>query len=245
MLVPLILASSLIATAEAATIRGRLPGRGTRSRVFRQRYRTLPRPCDPASIHARGSTMVGQGHFTAPAKRLAQSTPADAGGDLTDCFSPATEEPPLTERATSRLAITLGKVADMPTKRTTETTGSPVPGVIPAPVRVHHEPPAADEHPDATPAKSDPGAERDARRQERDSRRGPSERPGVMIPNRRKRLPLEAPLMRAVASAGIVGIAVAIAAIMGSQGSQAWLIGLVVSIASIVLAAVLWSSRRL
>jgi hypothetical protein len=133
----------------------------------------------------------------------------------------------------------------MPTKRTIETTGSPVPGVIPAPVRVHHDPPAADEHPDGTPAKSDPGAEREARRQERDSRRGPSERPGVMIPNRRKRLPLEAPLMRAVASAGIVGIAVAIAAIMGSQGSQAWLIGLVVSIASLVLAAVLWSSRRL
>jgi hypothetical protein len=134
----------------------------------------------------------------------------------------------------------------MPTKRTTETTSSPVPGVIPAPVRVHHEPLAADEGPNGTPARSDPGAERDARRQERDSRRVPrGERPGVMIPNRRKRLPLEAPLMRAVASAGIVGIAVAIAAIMGSQGSAAWVIGLVVSIASLVLAAVLWSSRRL
>ena len=66
-----------------------------------------------------------------------------------------------------------------------------------------------------------------------------------MIPNRRQRLPLEAPLMRGVATAGIVGIAVAIAAIMGSQGSQGWLIGLVVSIASLLLAAVLWSSRRL
>ena len=134
----------------------------------------------------------------------------------------------------------------MPTKRTTETTGSPVPGVIPAPARVHHEAAGADRPPNGTPAASDPGAEREARRQERDSRRGPSaKRPGVMIPNRRKRLPLEAPLMRAVASAGIVGIAVAIAAIMGSQGSEAWLIGMVVSIASLVLAAVLWSSRRL
>jgi hypothetical protein len=66
-----------------------------------------------------------------------------------------------------------------------------------------------------------------------------------MIPNRRKRLPLEAPLMRGVATAGIVGIAVVIAAIMSSQGSQGWQIGLVVSIASLVLAAVLWSSRRL
>ncbi len=123
----------------------------------------------------------------------------------------------------------------MPTKRTTEPNGSPVPGVIPAP-----------ERPTGTPAKSDPGAEREARRQERDSRREPSaQRPGVMIPNRRKRLPLEAPLMRAVASAGIVGITVAIAAIMGSQGSAAWLIGLVVSTTSLVLAAVLWSSRWL
>lgn len=134
----------------------------------------------------------------------------------------------------------------MSTKRTIETNGSPVPGVIPAPVRAHHEPPAAGDRPDRTPARTDPGAERDARRQERDSRRRPSaERPGVMIPNRRKRLPLEAPLMRVVASAGIVGIAAAIAAIMGSQGSEAWLIGIVVSTTSLVLAAVLWSSRRL
>jgi hypothetical protein len=66
-----------------------------------------------------------------------------------------------------------------------------------------------------------------------------------MIPNRRKRLPLEAPLMRTVATAGIVAIAVVIAAIMGSQDSQGWLIGLVVSIVSLVLAALLWSSRRL
>ena len=66
-----------------------------------------------------------------------------------------------------------------------------------------------------------------------------------MIPNRRKRLPLEAPLMRVVATAGIVGIAVVISAIMGSQGSQAWLIGLAASAVSLVLAAVLWSSRRL
>ena len=109
-----------------------------------------------------------------------------------------------------------------------------------------HEDPAAEELPQGTPAPSDPGAERDARRLARESRREPpAERPGVMIPNRRKRLPLEAPLMRGVATAGIVGIAVAIAAIMSSQGSQGWLIGLVVSIASLVLAAVLWSSRRL
>jgi hypothetical protein len=65
-----------------------------------------------------------------------------------------------------------------------------------------------------------------------------------MIPSRRRRLPLEAPPMRGVASAGIVGIAVTIAAIMSSQGFSGWLIGLVVSIVSLVLAAVLGSSRQ-
>lgn len=66
-----------------------------------------------------------------------------------------------------------------------------------------------------------------------------------MIPSRRQRLPLEAPLMRLVATAGIVAIGVAVAAIMGSQDSQGWLIDLVVSILSLLLAALLWSSRRL
>ena len=93
---------------------------------------------------------------------------------------------------------------------------------------------------DEPPADS-PDAEREARRAERSAER----RPGVMIPSRRKRLPLEAPLMRLVATAGIVGIAVVVAAIMGSQDSQSWLIGLVASIVSLALAALLWSSQRL
>jgi len=91
-----------------------------------------------------------------------------------------------------------------------------------------------------------PDADREARRAARSQRReAPADRPGVMIPSDRKRLPLEAPLMRVVATGGIVGIGVVIAAIMTSQDSQGWLIGLVVSIVSVVLAAVLWSSRRL
>jgi hypothetical protein len=91
-----------------------------------------------------------------------------------------------------------------------------------------------------------PDAKREARRAARNERReAPAERPGVMIPSGRKRLPLEAPLMRVVATGGIVGIGVVIAAIMTSQDSEGWLIGLVVSIVSVVLAAVLWSSRRL
>jgi hypothetical protein len=95
------------------------------------------------------------------------------------------------------------------------------------------------------PAADGPDAEREVRRTQRAQRRDPADRAGVMIPSRRKRLPLEAPLMRLVATAGIVAIAVAVAAIMSSQDSQGWLIGLVVSIVSLVLAAVLWSSRRL
>ena len=66
-----------------------------------------------------------------------------------------------------------------------------------------------------------PSAEREARRAERTQRReAATERPEGMIPSRGKRLPLEAPLMRVVATAGIVGIGVAIAAIMNSQHLQ-------------------------
>ncbi len=58
-------------------------------------------------------------------------------------------------------------------------------------------------------------------------------------------MPVETVFMRTVATAGVVGICVAIAAILGSQNVQAWIIGLVVSIVSVVLAAGLWSSRQL
>ena len=51
--------------------------------------------------------------------------------------------------------------------------------------------------------------------------------------------------MRLVAAGGIIGIGVVIAAIMTSQDSRRWLIGLVVSIVSVVLAAILWSPPRL
>jgi hypothetical protein len=131
----------------------------------------------------------------------------------------------------------------MQIKSRNKPASSPVPGVIPTPTGVEHDAVEADHRIDATPTTGEPDS---ARRTARDERRGaPAERSGVMIPNRRKRLPLEAPLMRLVASAGIVAIGVVIAAIMTSQGSEGWLIGLVVSIVSLVLAAVLWSSRRL
>jgi protein-S-isoprenylcysteine O-methyltransferase Ste14 len=94
-----------------------------------------------------------------------------------------------------------------------------------------------------------PDAEREARRAARSERReAPAERPGMMTPSGRRRLPLEAQLKHVVTTGGIVGIGivvVVVAAIMTSQDSKGWLIGLVVSIVSIGLAALLWSSRRL
>ncbi len=52
-------------------------------------------------------------------------------------------------------------------------------------------------------------------------------------------------LVRLVATAGIVAIGTALAAILGSQDVAAWIIGLVVSIVCVLIAAVLWSSRQL
>jgi tetrahydromethanopterin S-methyltransferase subunit F len=86
--------------------------------------------------------------------------------------------------------------------------------------------------PAAPQAADDRGAEEPRRR-------------GVMIPERAGRSRIETFVMRLVATAGIIGIGVAIAAVMHSQKSQGWLIGLVVSIVSVLLAAFLWSSRRL
>ncbi|HKV68230.1 MAG TPA: hypothetical protein VJN72_09080 [Gaiellales bacterium] len=61
----------------------------------------------------------------------------------------------------------------------------------------------------------------------------------------RPRRRVESVFVRVVATCGIVGICVAAAAIMGTQNVAAWIIGLAVSVASVVLAAVLWSSRTL
>ena len=66
-----------------------------------------------------------------------------------------------------------------------------------------------------------------------------------MLPREHRRSPPERLLVRLIATAGIIGIGVAIAAIMVSSNSQGWIVGLVVSIVSVVLAAILWSSRML
>jgi hypothetical protein len=66
-----------------------------------------------------------------------------------------------------------------------------------------------------------------------------------MLPARHQRGIFERTFVRLIATGGIIGIGVAIAAIMTSSGSQGWLIGVVVSAVSVVLAALLWSSRVL
>jgi hypothetical protein len=67
-----------------------------------------------------------------------------------------------------------------------------------------------------------------------------------MLPGRdRRRSGIERLFVRLIATGGIVGIGVAIAAIMVSSKSQGWVVGLVVSIVTVVLAAILWSSRQL
>jgi hypothetical protein len=76
---------------------------------------------------------------------------------------------------------------------------------------------------------------------------GPATRPAPnMLPGReRRRFGAERLLMRVIATCGIVGIGVAIAAIMVSSNSEGWLVGLVVAIVSVVLSGVLWSSRQI
>jgi protein-S-isoprenylcysteine O-methyltransferase Ste14 len=97
----------------------------------------------------------------------------------------------------------------------------------------------------------DPGEIQDA-----DSGAGTEESPSYKAPldppaepflerRKRPRTYAESAFVRLVATAGVVGICVAIAAVMGTQSVSAWIIGLVVSLTSVILAAVLWSSRTL
>jgi len=72
------------------------------------------------------------------------------------------------------------------------------------------------------------------------------ERPQGMLPAReRRRYVVERGFVRLVATGGIIGVAVLLGAALGSQDVAGWIIGLVVGLASVVLAAVLWSSRQL
>jgi hypothetical protein len=55
----------------------------------------------------------------------------------------------------------------------------------------------------------------------------------------------ESALVRLIATAGVIGIGTAVGAILAANEVAGWITGLVVSAVSVVLAAVLWRSRRL
>jgi hypothetical protein len=98
----------------------------------------------------------------------------------------------------------------------------------PTPGTAHAEEPPA---PAATPAESEAPAAAQRRN---------------MLPGReRRRFGLERLLVRLVATTGIVGIGVALGAILESSNVQGWIIGLVVAGVSVILSAILWSSRQL
>jgi len=66
-----------------------------------------------------------------------------------------------------------------------------------------------------------------------------------MLPGRGQRPPLESAFVRVIATGGVVGIGVALGAILASQDVAGWIIGLVIALVSVLLSAILWSSRRL
>ena len=66
-----------------------------------------------------------------------------------------------------------------------------------------------------------------------------------MLPERRERPTLESAFVRVIATSGIVGIGVALGAILASQEVAGWIVGLVIALVSVILSAILWSSRRL
>jgi hypothetical protein len=99
----------------------------------------------------------------------------------------------------------------------------------------HNTPAAGDADVDLTPPPEQPGGPE------------PLDAPAVPFLERRSapRRRFESLFVRLIATSGIVGVSVAIAAIMGTFSVEAWIIGLVASALSVVLAAILWSTRTL
>ena len=72
------------------------------------------------------------------------------------------------------------------------------------------------------------------------------ERPQGMVPGReRRRTKVERGSMRLIATGGIVGIAVLLGAVLVGQNVAGWIVGLVIGLTTVILAALLWSSRQL
>jgi hypothetical protein len=67
----------------------------------------------------------------------------------------------------------------------------------------------------------------------------------VEAPHHDRAAGVQTSLSRLVATGGIIGIGTGVAAIMGTQDVDAWIIGIVTAGVSVLLAAVVWSSRSL
>jgi hypothetical protein len=75
---------------------------------------------------------------------------------------------------------------------------------------------------------------------------GREERPQGMLPGReRRRSVIERGFVRIIATGGIIGIATLLGAVLVSQDVAGWIVGLAVGLTSVILAALLWSSRQL
>jgi len=67
-----------------------------------------------------------------------------------------------------------------------------------------------------------------------------------MVPGReRRRTKVERGAMRLIATGGIIGIAAILGAVLVGEGVAGWVVGLAVGLTSVILAALLWSSRQL
>ena len=65
------------------------------------------------------------------------------------------------------------------------------------------------------------------------------------LPTGPARLGVESVFVRFIATAGVVGVGTALGAVLSANDVAGWIVGLVVSTVSVVLAAILWRSRRL
>jgi hypothetical protein len=77
------------------------------------------------------------------------------------------------------------------------------------------------------------------------SREEPGHASTSMLPKRLERPALESAFVRVIATSGVIGIGVALGAILTSQKVAGWILGLVIALVSVILSAILWSSRRL
>jgi hypothetical protein len=65
------------------------------------------------------------------------------------------------------------------------------------------------------------------------------------LPASPPRASIESVVVRLIATAGVVGIGTALGALLSTGDVGGWIIALVVSLVSVVLAGTLWRSRRL